>query len=54
MDIILCMHACRRARARHCKNKMVSLTNLTLPELHSYNCMNATQVTYCMNATNIA
>ena len=31
---------------------MVSLTNLRLPELHSYNCMNATQVTYCMNATN--
>ena len=34
----------------HCKNK---ITNLRLPELHSYNCMNATQVTYCMNATNI-
>ena len=35
------------------QNKEVSLTNLRLPELHSYNCMNATQVTYCMNATSI-
>ena len=34
----------------HCKNKMISLANLRLPELHS---MNATQVIYCMNATNI-
>ena len=34
------LHACMH----HCKNKMVGLTNLRLPELHSYNCMNATQV----------